>query len=420
MIVLAGLKQAMNCSYDMLAFLANHADVVRQVLRHGAGDTTRYTRSTLHANLSELPPELLMKVNQLVVEFGHRMVGTKRGETLKCRCDSKPVKTNIRFPTDLLLLWDSTRCLIRICAKVAKRFGLEGWRQHADLREKVYEKYQGARKGKKGDYKMKQVRRYRSKCRQVSKKALILLDAIEKKILACPKEDSSTLQELFEAKQEMNLYLEYLERFSDQIRRRILKGQQIPTHEKIYSIFKPFTRWIVKGKMGILCELGVPVAVVEDSNQFILGYGIVWEGTDKDIAVPLVEAIEAQYPGIVMSCSYDRAFYSPAVREQLDEKLAVAAMPKKGKRTKEERERQNDPAYQAARKGHSGIESCLNHLNKRGLDLVRETSAQSFERVVATSVLAANIIRLGTLIREQERKRLKRLAKQRRRLRLAA
>ncbi len=62
----------------------------------------------------------------------------------------------------------------------------------------------------------------------------------------------------------------------------------------------------------------------------------------------------------------------------------------------------------------------MNHLNHRGLSLVREVSPENFERVIATSVLAANLCRLETLVRSRERKRLKRLQNQRERYRRAA
>lgn len=32
--------------------------------------------------------------------------------------------------------------------------------------------------------------------------------------------------------------------------------------------------WIVKGKAGILMDLGVPLAIIEDEYQFVLG---VWD-----------------------------------------------------------------------------------------------------------------------------------------------
>ncbi|MXW32162.1 MAG: ISNCY family transposase [Rhodothermaceae bacterium] len=422
-LVLAGLKQTLDCSYDLLAFLANRAGVIRQMMGHADTDPTQSTRSRIHANVSALDPQLLVEVNQLVVKLGHRMVGQPQGEPLKCRCDSKPVKTNVHFPTDLSLLWDATRCTIRISAKVAEAFGLPGWRQHQSLKGTAYRWFQSSRKGRKRAYKLKKVDRYRKYCQWIADKARTLVDALqvlEQELLAGSKEDQARVQAIVEAKQELCRYLDYMTLFLDQIQRRIFDGEPIPSQEKVYSIFKPFTRWIVKGKPGIPCELSVPVAVIEDLHQFVLGYGILWDGTDKDIAVTLVELMEKQYPGLLMTCSFDRAFYNPQVRHQLDEKLVVTAMPKKGGLTKAERKRQNAPAYRKARKGHSAVESCLNHLNHRGLSLIREQGMDGFERVVATSVLAANLCRLGTLVRAKQRKRLRRLDKQRKRLRLAA
>ena len=64
---------------------------------------------------------------------------------------------------------------------------------------------------------------------------------------------------------------------ADQVRRRILEGE--PHAEKVFSIHKPHTRWISKGKAGVLAELGVPVALVEDEFQFILAHRILWTQT---------------------------------------------------------------------------------------------------------------------------------------------
>ena len=147
----------------------------------------------------------------------------------------------------------------------------------------------------------------------MAKKARFFLDALEQTIRAKPRpsqNDPHTLQLLCDARQQICMYLDYVALFSDQIRRRIFKQEPIPSHEKVYSIFKPFTRWIVKGKPGILCELSVPVAVMEDEYQFVLGYEMIWKGTDKDAAIALVDHIEAQDPGISMTCSFDRGFYS--------------------------------------------------------------------------------------------------------------
>jgi hypothetical protein len=40
------------------------------------------------------------------------------------------LKTNVHVPTDISLLFDATRVMIRICVKWDKQHALPGWRQH--------------------------------------------------------------------------------------------------------------------------------------------------------------------------------------------------------------------------------------------------------------------------------------------------
>ncbi len=93
----------------------------------------------------------------------------------------------------------------------------------------------------------------------------------------CPREEATPHRDPRDS-----LYLDYVGLFSDQIVRRILRGEKIPHQEKVFSIFKPFTRWIVKGKAGILQELGVPVAVV----NIRLFWGMGFCGTKRTKTLP--------------------------------------------------------------------------------------------------------------------------------------
>ena len=78
-------------------------------------------------------PELLVEVGRLVVESGHAVARKKPGERLRGRCDSFVVETDVHYPTDLGLLWDAVRCLIRETARAAVAHGVGGWRQHRHL-----------------------------------------------------------------------------------------------------------------------------------------------------------------------------------------------------------------------------------------------------------------------------------------------
>ena len=196
----------------------------------------------------------------------------------------------------------------------------------------------------------------------------------------------------------------------DQIRRRILLGEKIPHAEKVFSIHKPHTRWISKGKAGVLAERGLPVAVVEDAHQFIWAYRIWWTESDTEVAVPLMDAVQAAYPAF-NTCSVDRGFHSLKNRAALDARLAVNALPKQGKRTLADRARASAPAFKAARRQHPAVASCLANFGLRSGALVREKSPEHFALMVSLSVLAVNVHRLGCLVRDQERARIRRRRK---------
>ena len=193
----------------------------------------------------------------------------------------------------------------------------------------------------------------------------------------------------------------------DQIGRPLLNGETIPQNEKVFSIFEPHTRWISKGKAGRPVELGVPVGIAEDQYQFILHYEITWNGSDVDFAVPLVEITKELFPDFC-AASFDCGFHSPANRARLDELLVDNVLPKKGRLSKADREREQGETFVAMRRQHPAVESAINNLEHRGLDRVRSKGRKGFARAVALAVVALNVHRLGRVLRQQalERHRL--------------
>ena len=394
-IVFAIVKQCLNLDYDLLLHHANRDSLLRELLGHGneGFDATQYARQSLVDTVQLLTPELINQVIHLTVQAGHKVAGKKCGAALRGRCDSSVVKTHVHFPTDVGLCWDAVRCLIRTCAKAAEAFGQPGWRKHADRTRKVYKAFQRVRTAPRYWRNRKGVKAYLRQCEKNAASARALLCAM------ADMEGSAPVQA------EIAYYLHYVELLVDQIRRRILLGEKIPHAEKVFSIHKPHTRWISKGKAGVLAELGLPVAVVEDDYQFILAHHIMWEGSDTEVAVPIIDAAQEVFPSF-NACSFDRGFHSKKNREQLDARLAVSALPKKGKLNLADRAREGAPAFRAARRQHPAIESCLANFGLRGGALVREKSPENF--TVSLSVLAVNVHRLGCLVRNQQRARRKR------------
>ena len=137
-LVLGVLKQGLGCDFDRLHDLANHHETIRAFLGHSDfGDRTRYEYQRVVDNVSLLTPELLSAVGQLVVESGHKVAKKKPGEPLRGRCDSFVVETDVHYPTDVSLLWDAMRCLLRETGRASGEHAVGGWRQWRYLTREV-------------------------------------------------------------------------------------------------------------------------------------------------------------------------------------------------------------------------------------------------------------------------------------------
>ena len=395
-LVFGVLKQGLGCDFDRLQDLANHHVKVRAFLGHGDfGDETRYECQTIRDNVSLLTPDLLSAVGQLVVESGHKVAKKKPGEPLRGRCDSFVVETDVHYPTDVNLLWDAMRCLLRETGRAAARHAVGGWRQWRHLSGEVRKLFNRVRSTRRAKRRPERVEAYLERCRGLVDRAVETVAALR----ARGGEEGTC--------QSIEGLVAHARRQIDQVERRLLRDETIPHGEKVFSIFEDHTRWVSKGKAGTPVELGVPVALIEDQYQFILHHRILWNGEDVDVAVPMVEEAQRRYPEL-RACSFDRGFHSPANRVRLDDLLDVNALPGSGYLSKANREREAEESFVSARRAHPAIESAINGLEHRGLDRVRIHGADGFARTVALSVLAANLHRIGSLLQKRERKRQRR------------
>lgn len=418
-LVLATLKLGLNCDFDRLQELANHHNLLRQMLGHSDWEDTRtYALQTLIDNVSRLKPEVLADINQVVVEAGHELLKKKLSDPLKGRCDSFVVETDVHYPTDINLLWDAMRKLMDGAGKACERHGIRGWRQYRHHLRQLRKRYRAAQKARhsnssaeaKKQAARRQVRqRYRdylTQARYFVKKSQQVLDHLAQH------GDCVTILQI-------DGYIRHAQRQIDQIERRVLKDEVIPHEEKVFSIFEEHTEWISKGKAGVPVELGVRVCVLEDQHQFILHHRIMWKETDDKVAVAMVAAALERYPSL-NQCSFDKGFYTPKNREALNGLLAQPVLPKKGRLSQDDRDREHSDDFRAARRQHSAVESCINNLEVRGLDRCLSYGKSGFERHVALSVVACNVHRVGMILQRQERARLRRAERRRQRPMLLA
>ena len=152
-LVMGVLKQGLGCDFDRLHELVNQHRTVREFLGHGAfSQDDTYELQTIIDNVYLLTPELLSEVGQLVVESGHAVARKKPGEPLRGRCDSFVVETDVHYPTDVNLLWDAMRCLLRELGRAARKHNIGGWRQWRHLTQEVkkcFNKVRSTRRAKR-------------------------------------------------------------------------------------------------------------------------------------------------------------------------------------------------------------------------------------------------------------------------------
>ncbi len=391
-LVMGVIKQGLGCDFDRLQELVNHHATIREFLGHAdIWDKRKYQHQTLMDNVSHLSPALLVAVNQLIVESGHAVARKKPGGPLRGRCDSFVVETDVHDPTDVNLLWDAMRCLIRDTGRATIEVGLTEWRQWRHLSKKVkslFNKVRTTRRATRED-----VEEYLTVCQGLVERAEESLTFLRK----MPWVDDAIIWQI-------DRWLEHAWRQLDQVERRLLKGETIPQEEKVFSIFEEHTRWISKGKAGRPVELGVPVCVMEDHHGFILHHAVMWDGSDVDHAVAMVTESQKRFADL-RAVSFDRGFHSPSNRARLDDLLDCNALPKKGRLTEVERRRQEDGAFVAMRRQHPAVESAINNLEHRGLDRIVSYGSEGFERTTALAVVAFNIHRIGLTLRRLSRRR---------------
>ena len=387
-LVMGVVKQGLGCNFDQLHELVNEHKTLRKFLGHVSDDDYQYHYQTLVDNVSLLTPKLLGKVSLLIVQAGHKVVGKKPGAPLRGRCDSFVVETNVHYPTDVRLLWDAIRCMLRCAGRAASTHDVSGFRQWVHLQESFKKRFNKVRRAKPAS--PKHIKAYLKACAELIGRVEALL--VE---LVAKGESSRKINKIA-------YFLKHAVQQINQIDRRLLKGETIPHNEKVFSIFEPHTRWISKGKAGRPVELGVPVCIIECQYRFILHYEIMWEGSDVDFAVPMVVTTKELFPDFC-AASFDRGFHSPENRARLDEQLVDNVLPKKGYLSKADQDREQGETFATMRRQHPAVESAINNLEHRGLDRVRSKGSEGFARTVALAVVSLNVHRLGRLLRQQAR-----------------
>ncbi len=409
-LVLGTMRLSCNWDYDKLLDIANNHRSLRLMLGLGVIDQeSRYALQTLKDNICLFTPEVLDRINQIVVRYGHEVVGKTAEEKLRASCDSFVVETDVHFPTDINLLFDAMRKTIVLIMSLSDALGLSGWRQGSYLLKKVKQLFRKAQKLKASTSKDDRKKEKRGKLIIAAHIAYLQLAGAlivrAKEALLSITSPSIVVHLKME---EIAKYIAHAERQIDQIRRRVLEGETIPHNEKVFSIFEEHTEWISKGKAGVSQELGLKVCVIKDQFGFILHHRVMQNETDDQIAVLIVKETKDRFNELSL-CSFDKGFHSPGNQKQLPQILDKVILPRKGKLSAINKVIENSDEFKEARRKHSAVESSINALENHGLDRCLDHGLHGFTRYVSLAVLARNIQIIGHILQQRQLAELQQL-----------
>ena len=408
-LVLGTLRLNCNWDYDKLHNIANNHKKVREFLGHSIFEFDQiYALQTIKDNISLFTPQVLDEINQVVVKAGHRLFREDDNVQLKGRCDSFVVETDVHYPTDINLLLDAIRKVLFLCGQLCNELGITEWRQYRHIFRKIKKQFNIVRKLKRSTSKdaIKKAERQQlivdAHCQYVDWVEFYVNRAKESIRLLNVMDMGNVAQIML-----IENFLSHADRQIDQIRRRVLEGETISHHEKVFSIFEEHTEWISKGKAGVPQEVGLSVCILEDQYGFILHHHVMEKQKDVDIAVMMVSEAKRRYAGL-SGCSFDKGFYSPENKEKLKELLEQVILPKKGKLSQKDKQIEHSKEFVEARHQHAAVESAIHALENHALDLCPDHGIWGFKRYVALAVLARNLQLLGARIRQKELMRQKR------------
>lgn len=400
-LVMGTLRLNCNWDYDKVHNISNNHMEIRRFLGHTIFDfDQRYALQTIKDNVSLLTPEVLDEINQVVVTAAHKKICGDDEVRLKGRCDSFVLETDVHYPTDINLLWDAIQKIIFLVTGLCSDVGITRWRQHRHILKKIKKRFNALRRLKRSTSKDEKKKTIRDQLIMDAHREYV--DLVGSYVLEA-RTGIAFLNELssgdFARILMIEKYFVHAERQIDQIRRRVLKGETIPHHEKVFSLFEEHTEWISKGKAGVSQELGLGVCILEDQYGFILHHHVMEKQKDVDIAVLMVSEAKRKFP-MLSVCSFDRGFYSPKNRKDLQEHLDGVVLPKKGKLSEKDKQIEYSEEFVESRRKHAAVESAINALENHALDRCPDHGIIGFKRYVSLAVLARNIQILGAKIRQ--------------------
>jgi transposase, IS5 family len=350
---------------------------------------------------NRLTPATLKAINQAVVQAA---VQLDLEDGKKLRVDTTVVETNIHYPTDGTLLWDSVRTITRLVEDLHNQLpnGVQGFTNRTRSARRRMQQIQRMTTQQR---QQQQQPKYRELLR-ITGQVVHNARQVVKQTESADGIDVAAGLVIAQLRQQITSYCDLADRVIDQTRRRVLQGEQVPSDQKVYSIFEPHTDLIKRGKVLKPVEFGHKVFLAESAQGLITDYQVLQGNpADSDHVEGSLKRHQQIFQHPPECYAGDRGFYTADNVERCRQaEVGAVCIPQRGgKKTAEQEELERSPAFKKAQRFRVGIEGRISVLFRgRGMKRCRAKGRERFQMLVGAAVLANNLMRIAQLLEDRK------------------
>lgn len=392
------LMRVKNWDYRELRERINDGHTLRSFTdfdSHGVPKHDAFNRAFIR-----ITPATMRAINQAVVQAAVQL-GLEDGKQL--RVDTTVVETNIHYPTDATLLWDTVRTVTRLVDKLHQELpgGVTGFTHRtrsARRRMQELERMSATQRHTQQEPKYRELLRITGQVLESARQVVNNTAQVQGVDLL----GQVAINQL---RQQIATYCDLGEKVIQQTRRRVLDGEQVPPDQKVYSIFESHTHLIKRGKERKPVEFGHKIFLAESSQGLITDYQILdGNPADTNHVQPSLDRHQQVFQHAPDLYAGDRGFYSADNVDHCRQAgVSQVCIPQRGgQKTAEQKTLERSRAFKKGQRFRVGIEGRISVLFRgRGMQRCRAHGRERFEVLVGAAVLANNLLRIAELLRDR-------------------
>ena len=312
---------------------------------------------------------------------------------------------DIHHPTDNTLLWDSVRVLTRLVRQLDDLLPA-GVGPFTNRTRAARRRMQEIQRMTARERHTQQAPTYRALIR-VAEQVVTEARAVVKRTRSAG--DLLTRLAIEARQREITRHGALADRVISQTRRRVLQGDQVPTGDKIYSIFETHTDLIKRGKILKPVEFGHKVFLAESGRGLITQYRVLTGNpADQGHVTPSLDCHAERFGHAPDLYCSDRGFFNEANLDACQTAgVKLTCIPQSGGTRSAEREAvEKSRAFKRGQRFRAGIEGRISVLFRgRGMKRALVEGRERFELLVGAAVLANNLMVIANLLRRKPARR---------------